>query len=259
MTLFLNTLAINIPLSILGCYASSIQTVRIWRVKIAFSIRFHMRRRRSWWWQQQQQTMLTSLKCFKEHRMPNVLHTTFNVQCTSISYRTHKAYTIHCAPHICQLCMYVLYCTCIFFPPSSSAHFVCMCACVFSSFFFLCTFVPHSRSSFFLPLLHGICCSRCAVSRMSAAAITARCAVSKRVGQNHRKSFRLVSHFRLVCIVYVWTLCSLILSHSMYVYVPFWIIASWTGSFSLSLYFYILGVHIMCALHLDCIGLHCIV
>lgn len=44
----------------------------------------------------------------------------------------------------------------------------------------------------------------------AAAFVTVRCAMSKRVGQNHRKSFRLVSHFRLVCIVCLnGTACSL--------------------------------------------------
>lgn len=71
--LFLNTLAIHIPLSILCSYASCMHTVHIWRVKIAFSIRFHMRRQRlRWRRRKQQQTMLTSLKHLKELRTPNV-------------------------------------------------------------------------------------------------------------------------------------------------------------------------------------------
>lgn len=48
----------------------------------------------------------------------------------------------------------------------------------------------------FFPIHCGICCSRYAVSRMTAAAAAyAVAAMIKRVGQNHRKSFRFVSHF----------------------------------------------------------------
>lgn len=69
--------------------------------------------------------MLTSLKCFKELWMPNVYgtykkkHSMFNAH-LHIPYTRYREWErkqrLHCAPHICQLCMYVLYCTLHFFP-----------------------------------------------------------------------------------------------------------------------------------------------
>ena len=165
------------------------------------------------------------------------------------SYRTYKAYTL-CTAH-----MPIMYCTCIF-PPSSSASSFSL---FFIHFFFLFALVPHSRTFFFCLSSVVFRSSRCAVSRMSAAAaVTACCAVSKCVGQNHRKSFRLVSHFRLVC-----TVClngsahslARSLSHSMCVYVPFELLRLGQALFL----FHYISAYLVHTAHIMCIALHCIV
>lgn len=148
-------------------------------------------------------------------------------------------------------------------------HIFSFSRCVF--FFLLRFFFPlHICSTlsvfvffFVVPFLRGICCSRCAVSRMSAAAaVTARCALIKCVGQNHRKSFRLVSHFRLVCIVCMNGSFSHSISLNLYTFmcvnVPFELLRLGQALFLFHYIFCILGAHIMCN-GLHCIALYCVI
>lgn len=125
--------------------------------------------------------MLTSLKRFKEHRIPIVMH---NIQCSMhIPCSTERLY---CAPHICQLCLYVLYCTCIF-----SSVFVC--AFSFHSIFFH-FYSLHLFFVFFVffSLVFVFLLSFMVFVVRAVLSVTA--AVNIRVGQNHRKSFRFASH-----------------------------------------------------------------
>ena len=170
-----------------------------------------------------------------------------NAQCTIIPY-VQSIYIVHCT-----YANYVLY-------MHFSSFFVCFFFLfVFYSLFFLFALVPHSRTFFFCLSSVVFRSSRCAVSRMSAAAaVTACCAVSKCVGQNHRKSFRLVSHFRLVC-----TVClngsahslARSLSHSMCVYVPFELLRLGQALFL----FHYISAYLVHTAHIMCIALHCIV
>lgn len=161
-----------------------------------------------------------------------------------------------CTNAQCTIIPY-MYCTCIF-PPSSSAHSLSLLLSLFLFTFFSSHWFHTLGRLFFCLFFVAFRSSRCAVSRMSAAAaaVTARCAVSKCVGQNHRKSLRLVSHFRLVCTVCLnGSVHSLARSRTQCFYVPFELLRLGQALFI----FHYISAYLVHTAHIMCMALHCIV